>query len=390
MKKCLLALMLLMGLATGAVAEDHFNLTPSGLNFHAFDNKLQASAGGIFFMDTAKLSSNALNVNPGTWFSEIETFQNVTYDKVWNIYLEEHWLEHHKMSEYYLGYTLPTFQAMAGQIPLNFGLNNNGNIEDLDDLTFSMPSNAFAPPNALGAAISVNNEKWALGLDAAGRSTSQNYKGHPPRTYVGRLIYVPFHRLRDVLHFGVDLYYQKPSGSNTWSFATGPDLNMPSDVAFVDTGTVSNISHFLVGDLEFAYQLGSMTLQSEYTQTYVKRRHHGKSLKFSGYDVSLGYFLTGETRQYSYPGGYFVQPSKILHHYGAFQLVGALSNVDLDSRDVRGGNETNATAMVDWYFTNQVALKLAYTRVFNRLFTTGEHNDFNIIALQLQFGLFND
>jgi phosphate-selective porin OprO/OprP len=87
---------------------------------------------------------------------------------------------------------------------------------------------------------------------------------------------------------------------------------------------------------------------------------------FSGYYAQASYFLTGESRPYKNFTGVFdrVKPKENFawgKGLGAWELTLRYSFVDLNDGGIRGGEETNYTAGVNWYLNPNVRLMLNYT-----------------------------
>ena len=79
--------------------------------------------------------------------------------------------------------------------------------------------------------------------------------------------------------------------------------------------------------------------------------------------------LTGEKRSYSSSRGAFgtVRPAKPLDFdeggWGAFELVARYSTVDLDDRNINGGEQDIITAGLNWYMNNNFRLMFNYQYV---------------------------
>ena len=83
-------------------------------------------------------------------------------------------------------------------------------------------------------------------------------------------------------------------------------------------------------------------------------------LLHGGYAV-ISYVLTGESRFYVFSEGYFYGLRNIRQSWGALQLLGRISCLNLNDEDVRGGKETNFSVGLNWYPRTNVRVNLTYT-----------------------------
>jgi phosphate-selective porin OprO/OprP len=92
--------------------------------------------------------------------------------------------------------------------------------------------------------------------------------------------------------------------------------------------------------------------------------------RFPGWYVNAGWFITGEHQGYNHPDGVITSP-KVSHPYGsdggfgAFELVGRVSQLDLDSGSVRGGTVTDTIVGLNWYLNHgyRIAIDGVHSRV---------------------------
>ena len=98
----------------------------------------------------------------------------------------------------------------------------------------------------------------------------------------------------------------------------------------------------------------------------------------------MSYFLTGETRIYDYLNGAFLGITKVLHSYGAWEVAFRFSNVDLNSQNILGGEENDATAALNWYPVQRVKLGAEYIYANATPSSNGLNRHVNIVGLMLQ------
>jgi phosphate-selective porin OprO/OprP len=119
--------------------------------------------------------------------------------------------------------------------------------------------------------------------------------------------------------------------------------------------------------------------------------HRTLTPSFSGWDVDVDYFLTNDYKPFDTAAGYYstVVPRTPLNRggWGAWQIAARLDNADLNDikYGIRGGNETNFTAALNWYPINSVRIMLNYIKVFPLGGGTFNGQAPTIVVSRLQF-----
>ena len=140
----------------------------------------------------------------------------------------------------------------------------------------------------------------------------------------------------------------------------------------VDTGTVEDAEGDVWVGPEFAWVSGPFSLQSEFANTFLQRKHGEDDANnlWGGY-LSASYFLTGEHRPYDPKGGVFdrVKVERPLQDGGpgAWELAARADYIDLNDEGVKGGEQISYIAGVNWYANDYVRFMLdgAVTQVFD-------------------------
>ena len=108
---------------------------------------------------------------------------------------------------------------------------------------------------------------------------------------------------------------------------------------------------------------GRLAAQGEYTGVSVRRRGDS-DLSFGGWYVQAGYFLTGEQRNYDRQSGKYkrITPKAMVGDggIGAWEIAARYSEMDLSSKDVRGGKERNVTLGLNWWLNRSLMLRFNY------------------------------
>jgi phosphate-selective porin OprO/OprP len=189
------------------------------------------------------------------------------------------------------------------------------------------------------------------------------------------------------LGLGVDELLGAPHSGNgtaaTLSLSDQPELRI-DPTALLATGTIGSLAHPVTGgyvlDLETAATFKGLFWQGEYYH-YEVGREGVADAKFDGGYGQLAYALTGETHAYNpQAGSYFriipAHPFSLKEGgWGAFEVAGRISYVDLNSNfyageslaanpaAVDGGRQTGYTLGLNWYPNDLVRFMLDWNHV---------------------------
>jgi len=272
-----------------------------------------------------------------------------------------------------------------GQFLPDFTLANWASNTNINFLEIGLPSDAFEPPYSRGASYGIYNKVFSAKVSVFSGSINESYQGREPLGGTIRLIYSPIHTATRDVHLAISNWLQRPDGSDSATFGTIPEANSRKDDQLLNTGTINNIRYYNATDFEAAGVYGPWSAQAEFVVNQVKRKNATPNLFFSGYYLTTSYFLTGESRAYSFPGCGFAGISPIHHKkYGAWQVLGRISRLNLNDRMIQGGQETNVTAGLNWYVNTVVALKFNIIRAFARPAFNGRNVNTTIYAARIQ------
>jgi phosphate-selective porin OprO/OprP len=140
--------------------------------------------------------------------------------------------------------------------------------------------------------------------------------------------------------------------SDTIGFEAQPESHISNDL--LDTCDIPADGVNLLA-FEFATVLGSASLQGEWISSWVSQRG-GPDVRFWGAYAEASYFLTGEHRGYRRSRGSFYRV-KLKETFspiergtwGAFEVAGRYSYLDLSDRNIRGGTENNVSLGLNWW-----------------------------------------
>ncbi len=250
-----------------------------------------------------------------------------------------------------------------------------------NDITFVERSlaDAFAPSRNTGAAIGVHGERWTLAAGVFGGNVNSSVdRGGLAGT--ARATFAPILTESAVLHLGI-------AGSRRVLDRRGPDLSFdtqPESFLFrpslVETDAIDGARAINRLGLEAALAAGPFRIQGEWIETRVERAgglgSPGTDLRFRGGYVYGAWVLNGKGPRYTLSSdvateaGVFkrVEPESGQRlsrgGIGVFELAARYSVIDLDSRDVRGGRERNATAGLNWYPEPYLRVSTNYIRAW--------------------------
>lgn len=216
---------------------------------------------------------------------------------------------------------------------------------------------------------------------------------------------------RYYLHTGMGHFFSRPP-RDLFNFRTIPEIyigeNAPGVVGtsgqaatgafdgtpfFVATGPLRLNNYNVVG-AELLWVNGPWSLQSEAMATFANRID-GENLFFSGAYAQVGYFLTGEHRPYDRNLGQIDRVKPFTNFFrvgrgadacagwGAWELASRVSVIDLNDKDVRGGELLDLTMGLNWYWNPFTKVVFNYIHAFNNNPTYGR-NDTDIFAMRAQ------
>jgi phosphate-selective porin OprO/OprP len=131
---------------------------------------------------------------------------------------------------------------------------------------------------------------------------------------------------------------------------------------FVDTGKFAADQATTLG-AEAYYRSGPLMFGGEYNrQTADAVTGHDPA--FHAADAVVVWMVTGETRGYNAPGGFFeaISPDRTVFEggIGALEAVFHVSYIDLDDGTFNGGKMWRITPMMNWHLSDNIRFELGY------------------------------
>jgi phosphate-selective porin OprO and OprP len=260
----------------------------------------------------------------------------------------------------------------GGQYKAPMGLDIITSSRDIPFMEPAAPLEALAPGvNAgieVGRPVFHQRATWRAGLftDGVGQDFGDATKdyGRAIIRFTGLPLYKANPEQPDssrLLHLGLsaNLLY---SASSSVRYQSRPESHLAPYV--VDTGDIAADGALVVG-AEAAWVNGPFSVQGEYLHSSV-RENNGEVPDFNGFYALASWFLTGESRPYDRNEGKFgrIVPKRDFDFgrggWGAWELAGRYSFVNLDSADIHGGRLSMLMAEVNWYLHSHVKWRFNY------------------------------
>ena len=171
---------------------------------------------------------------------------------------------------------------------------------------------------------------------------------------------------KQLLHLGVAHTF-RVADNKEFSISSRPEAHMGAK--YINTGTMENIQHANITNFELAFVHKSISFQSEYIIGNYKKMDFDPidSYNFASIYGQVSYFITGESKKFksSYDGFGRVKPNKNFGSEkgaGAWEFAVRVSNSDLNSEDILGGEQLDITFGLNWYLNPATRLMINYVR----------------------------
>ena len=346
----------------------------SSLDFESSNGDFKAHLGGRLQLDAAKyFDDGPVSFGNGVEVRRARLSISGSYLEDWQFKaeydftaLEKQVRELFGLNDAYIAYHgFQSIRIKAGHIKKPFSLERLTSSKYGTFVERSLAT-SFVPIRNLGLALSGHTEQWTASAGIfSGRITQPVHDGY---SLTGRITYSPIHAQDHVIHLGLAASRRETNDDNIARFASRPESHI-TEIRLVDTGKFDAESYYLIG-LEAAYINGPFSIQSEYIRTETNNKTAGNpELSASGFYVESSWFLTGESRRYSFKDGSFKQ-TNVRHTvnqggFGAWEIAARYSNLDLTDETIIGGEEDNVTIGLNWYPNNQLRLMANHIKVIN-------------------------
>lgn len=217
---------------------------------------------------------------------------------------------------------------------------------------------AFGGDRYIGVMGDIRKQHWSFALGAFGDTATRKNPIHDEGWGLGsRLTLAPINADRRLLHFGIASMHRNVdretlddvTAQRSIRFIEQPEARVAGR-HLVDTGNIVDVRSFTRYGLETAVIRGSFSAQAEYVYTKVDRSA-ANNLGFNGWHLQAGYFLTDDARVYERGEFGAVTPKNRVGQggIGAWELTLRYSSLDLNDRDILGGEMDLFNVGVNWF-----------------------------------------
>lgn len=329
----------------------------------ASENKIAFK--GVIRMDQATFNETTEEgespvFSSGANLRSLTLYLNSDIDEDWKLYLDLVFKDSASMDMAFLEYKgLNNASLLIGQVPSPFCLEQSYSTSWLPFLEKSIAASTFSPCIGAGMAYTRWSDQYAMRFALTQPPYTSFLKdpdyGNDRWGGSFRTTYVPVNTPGHVVQLGLSGAYQDIA--RTMSFSSYPEIRGRNTPKLLNTGKMGAKNYNMVA-LEGAYQQERLKVSGEYYRAQVERRNTPEEQKnnFDGYSMQAEYFLTNHFSKYNFKLGNFGAPSS----FPAWQVAVRRSYLNLEDKDIHGGQETNHSASLIRYLSSNMKLTLTY------------------------------
>lgn len=336
---------------------------------------------GLFQLDGGTTFAHSRNGGPGAGVNlrrarlgiEAEILQDVEAGFIWEFGSTPGSPD--RLYEAFVAYKgLAPFTATAGVFKPHFSLERKQSSSDLLFLErasiVSVAAGLAAGSERVGAELQANGERWLAAAAITGGRTGPG-EDSGQRGVVARLTGVPVRTDALLLHLGLSgaVSYRPPrsDGARRISLSDEPELALDKVDSPLDTGSI-RARTARTGGVEAGLGWGRLWVQGEYYGIAVDRAGpRNGTLDFSGWYAQAAWTVLGRPRQYESSNAVWSAPrpdeggfNPAAGRWGAIEVGGRFSTIDLTDAEVRGGRQSVWTAGVGWVPVDPLRFVLQY------------------------------
>ncbi len=203
---------------------------------------------------------------------------------------------------------------------------------------------------------------WGVGVFRDADDSGNSFGPDSNYNITARFSGVPWYeeKGRKLLHLGLSYSHQFRDGRGI-RYRARPEAHLSPRFVDTDTFAAEGVNIF---NPELGFQYGPASMQFEWISAFVNRPEQTDA-HFHGFYVLGTYFLTGEHRSYRPTVGSFdkITPLRNLDWnggWGAWQLAGRYSTLDLSDNNIQGGELGNLTFGINWYLNPNMRVAFNY------------------------------
>ena len=353
-----------------------------GLRVESQDGKFKFRVGGriqadanVFDQDKTRLGDGmelrrARIKAQGTLYNDFAYKLEVNFDPDGKVLITDGWISYKGFKP--LGLPL-VLTAGHQKVPFSQQSMTSSNWQVFQERSMqdSFVDNPATGRRRLGLVGRSYGDNWLLSLGFFGEGV--DYPGEQDENFgtAGRLLFYPLIEDRKFVALGGAVYYRDwrrneipGTAVGDLKFAARPEAHIAGS-KLIDTGELFNVDNLLMYNLQATGVFGSFHAQAEYTGSRVNRKGDtDPDLNFGGWYIQAGYFLTGEQRNYDRRSGKYrrIAPKSVVGDggFGAWEIAARYSEMDLTSKNIKGGKERNVTLGLNWWLNRSLMLRLNY------------------------------
>ncbi len=283
-----------------------------------------------------------------------------------------------------------------GQFKEYFGLESLNSSNDLPFVERSLTSRTFhdiaeaTDGRRLGLGFNTNFLDVitiSVGAFAKNVSGDSSDDAKDPLSAQTRVTISPFHDDAVALHAGLSANWIDLNDAARATLSAKPESKLGAE-SLISTGEITNVETFSRYGAEFGAIKGPFWTQGEFMLGDFSRKTES-NVTFAGWHGDVGYILTGESRVYDFQKGTISNPELGgafgNSGFGAFELAARLSGLDLSSKDIQGGRESNFSSGLNWYPNDNFRFMLTWTKVLEVKGGAYDNQEPSEILLRTQF-----
>lgn len=346
----------------------------NGLEVKSNDGDFKFGVGGRVQADGAFFFPNEPYGN-GVEIRRVRLKGYGTIWKDWKYKAEIDFAEEAELTDGWIAYTgFKGFTLKAGnqKIPFSLQSETSSNWQVFQERALT---DAFLDTSELGRRRLGGTASWyggdhfyvRTGIFGEGVNDDSNF--NQSWGTATRVVWDPILGEDKLLHIGGAMYYRdlsKADANSGLRFSYRPEAHI-SGARLVDTGTIAGAEDLIMAGAEVSGIWGPLHAQGEFVDVTVNR--DGVSdLHYDGWYTQIGYFLTGESRNYDYKNSKFkrVKPHSVVGNggYGAWEVAARFSYIDLNGAGLEGGRERNLTIGLNWWANANILFRLNYVNAY--------------------------
>ncbi len=352
----------------GDASKTTFEIDKGGMQVNSSDGEFSAKIGGRVQVDSAWYDEKGSEMGNGTEIRRGRLYLQGKMFNDWGYKLQYDFTGTGRggIKDAFLTYNgFDHIELKAGNFKNPFMLQEQTSSKYI---TFTERSllDAFSDSRHIGVMASTKHKHWTAAAGFFGNGVNTSSKGKDEGWGVnGRTTYAPFNEKTRLIHLGAAVSYREVGDRESIRFKQQPETHV-SGTNIVDTGIIAGGEKFLKFGAELAAVEGPFSIQSEYIWTTVDR-DNGNDLDFDGWYAEAAYFLTGESLKYKKGKFGGVSPKSIVgrNGIGAWQFATRYSSIDLNDRDIQGGEADSVTIGINWFPTSTLRFSANYVNVLD-------------------------